>query len=84
VDAARLEAVKKHLRYSAALHMDSSDAVAEILAQFVALRRTPETMNKLFDEYSQLQPADVQQAAAKYLVDRSRTIVTLTTKGGTQ
>jgi len=84
VDAARLEAVKKHLRYSAALGMDASDRVAQILAEFVALRRTPETLNKLYDEYAQLQPADVQQAGATYLVERSRTVITLTAKGGAQ
>jgi zinc protease len=84
VDAARLEEVKKHLRYSAALAMNSSDAVAGILAHFIALRRTPETMNRLFDEYAALEPADIQKAAAKYLVENSRTIVTLTAKGGAQ
>ena len=37
VDAARLDAVRKHLRYSLALGMDSSDAIAAILASYVAL-----------------------------------------------
>ncbi len=31
-----------------------------------------------FDEYGQLTPEDVRQAARKYLVEKSRTIVTLT------
>src|SRR5260370_31236623 len=78
VDAARLDAVRKHLRYSLALRMDSSDAIAAALAPYIALRRTPETMNKLYDQYAQLTPEDVQQAAAKYLAVAGRTIVTLT------
>jgi zinc protease len=78
VDAARLEVLKKHMRYSAALDMDASDSVAELLARFVALRRAPDTMNKLFDQYAALTPEDVQQVAAKYLVENGRTIVTLT------
>jgi zinc protease len=78
VDAARLDAVRKHLRYSVALDMDSSDAIAGELAQYVALRRTPETMNKLYTQYAALTPEDVQKAAAKYLVEKDRTIVTLT------
>ncbi len=78
VDAARLDAVRKHLRYAAALRMDSSDAVAGVLARYVALRRTPETMNRLYEQYAQLTPDDVRQAAAKYLVEKGRTIVTLT------
>ena len=78
VEAARLDAVRKHLRYAAALDMDNSESIAEILAEYVALRRTPETMNKLYDQYAQLTPEDIQRAAAKYLVDNNRTIVTLT------
>jgi zinc protease len=78
VSEERLDAVRKHLRYSVVLGMDSSDAIAATLAGFIALRRTPETMNKLYDEFAALTPADVQQAAAKYLVESGRTVVTLT------
>jgi zinc protease len=81
VDAARLEAVRKRLRYSVATQMQSADAIAAILASFVALRRTPETMNKLYEQYASLTADDVKQAAAKYLVEPSRTIVTLTAGG---
>jgi predicted Zn-dependent peptidase len=38
-------------------------------------------MNALFDQYAKLTPEDVQ-AAAKLLVERGRTIVTLTGPGG--
>ncbi|MBZ5620352.1 MAG: insulinase family protein [Acidobacteriia bacterium] len=82
VDRARLDAVRKRLRYSLALRMDSSDAIAGILARYVALRRTPESMNRLFEQYAQLTPEDVQQAAAKYLVESGRSIVTLTGPDG--
>jgi zinc protease len=87
VDAARLDAVRKHLRYALAQRMTSSDAIAGILARYVALRRTPETINNLYDQYAALTPEDVQQAAAKYLSEDSRTTVTLTPKteaGGVQ
>jgi zinc protease len=77
VDAARLEAVKKHLRYGVAQAMDNSESIAEILASYVALRRTPETMNALYDRYAQLTPEDVQRAASQYLVLKARTVVTL-------
>ena len=78
VDAARLDTVRRHLRYSLAMRMDSSDAIAGILANYVALRRTPETLNKLYEQYAQVTPEDVQKVAAKYLVESGRTIVTLT------
>lgn len=81
VDAARLESVKKHLRYSAALRMNASDAIASSLASYIALRRTPDTMNRIYEQYSQLTSEDVQKAAAKYLVENSRTIVTLNAGG---
>jgi len=82
VDAARLDAVRKHLRYGLALRMDNSDAVAQVVAGYVALRRTPATLNKLFEQYAALTPQDVQQAAAKYLTENARTIVTLDAAGG--
>jgi zinc protease len=82
VDAERLDAVKKHLRYAMALRMDSSDSIAQIVASFVALRRTPETMNRLYEQYAQLTPADIREAAKKYLVENTRTIVTLSSGGG--
>src|SRR5262245_48899984 len=82
VDSARLDAVRKRLRYSVATQMQSADAVASILASFVGLRRSPETINKLHEQYASLTPEDVKQAAAKYLTENSRTIVTLTMGGG--
>jgi len=82
VDVARLDTVRKRVRYELALSMDNSDTIAQILSYYVALRRTPETMNTLYDRYATLTPEDVRQAAAKYLVEKGRTIVTLTGPGG--
>ena len=63
VDAARLDTVRKRLRYQVALSMDNSDTIAQILSSYVALKRTPETMNALYDQYAKLTPEDVQAAA---------------------
>ena len=82
VDAARLDGVRKRLRYEVALRMDNSETIAQIVSAFVALRRTPDSMNKLYEQYASLTPEDVQQAAARYLVEKSRTIVTLAGPGG--
>jgi zinc protease len=81
-DVGRLERIRKRLRYQLALSMDNSDTIAAILSQYVALRRTPDTLNKLFEQYQKLTPEDVQQAALKYLIEKNRTIVTLTGPGG--
>ena len=77
VDDKRLDTVRRHVRYELALSMDNSETIAQIIAGYVALRRSPDTMNKFFDEYAALTPKDVQDAAAKYLTDNGRTIVTL-------
>ncbi len=78
VPAARLEAVKKHLRYSFALGLNNSEAVAQTAARYVELRRTPETVNRLYEVYASITPEDIRAAARKYLVADGRTIVTLT------
>jgi len=81
VDRARLEAVKKHLRYSFALAMDNSEAVAAMLAPYIGLRRTPETINRVYALYEKVTPADVRRIARKYFIADARTIVTLTGGG---
>lgn len=82
VDAAKLEALKQHLRYDFALQLDNSESIAATVAGYVALRRTPETMNRYYDMYSKLTAADIQRAAKKYLIDKNLDVVTLTTKEG--
>jgi zinc protease len=80
VEADRLEAVKKHLRYSFALQMNNSEAIASTLAGYIALRRTPETLNRVYELYAKATPADLQRIAGKYFVEKGRIIVTL--RGG--
>jgi zinc protease len=77
VPAARLDAVKRHLRYAFALGLDDSEAIAATVARYVALRRTPETINRLYEVYDTITPEDIRAVARKYFADDSRTIVTL-------
>jgi zinc protease len=76
----KLDLTRSRARYSFALAMNSSEAIAGTLAGYVGLRRTPETIEKLFAVYDSVTPQDMREAAAKYFVDKQRTIVTLTTK----
>jgi zinc protease len=80
VDSGKLDALKEHLRYEFALQLDNSESIAASVAQYVALRRTPETINRYYDAYARLTPADIEKAARKYLIDKNRTVVTLTSK----
>ena len=76
----KLDAVKSNLKYSFALSLNDSQAIAENLAPFISLRRTPETINKLYDTYASITPADLQAMAKKYFVEKGRTTVTLSNK----
>jgi zinc protease len=82
VNADKLEGLKQHLRYEFALGLDNSEAIAETVAEYVALRRTPETANRYYDMYAKLTPEDIERVAKKYLADHNRTTVTLTSTGG--
>jgi zinc protease len=82
IPQARLDATRQRLRYGTALNLTSSEAVASFLAPYVALRRSPETIDKLFALYNRITPADVREMAARYFAATNRTIVTLATKTG--
>ena len=77
VPGQRLDAVKSHLRYRFALGMDNSESIAATVARYVALRRTPETINRVYQLYDRITPEDLQRIASRYFVDSGRTIVTL-------
>ena len=77
VPADKLAQAQKRLRYQFALSMNNSEAIASTVARFIALRRTPETINRLYDVYASLTPEDLRAAARKYFVESGRTIVTL-------
>ena len=78
VPADKLAAVVSRERYGFALRLDNSESVSSTVSTYVGLRRTPGTIDKLYALYGQLTPEDIRAAAQKYLVDSSRTIVTLT------
>jgi zinc protease len=78
----KLDQTRSRLRYSFAMSMNSSDAIADLLTAFVGLRRTPETINKYADLLDTITAEDVRQIAARYLKEDSRTVVTLATKAG--
>ncbi|HYZ86673.1 MAG TPA: pitrilysin family protein [Bryobacteraceae bacterium] len=78
VSQEKLNTVKQHLRYSFALGMNNSEAIAGNLAHYIALGGTPETLNRLYEVYDKLTPEDLREVARKYFTAENRTIVTLT------
>ena len=78
-----LDATRSRQRYSFALSLDSSSAIAANLAPYIGLRRSPETLERLFAQYQSITPEDIRSAADRYLIDNNRTVVTLQTKAST-
>jgi zinc protease len=72
VDAARLEVVKSHLRYGFAMRMNETEGIAGLLARYVGLRRSPETINLLFAQYERVTAEDLRRIARQYFVEASR------------
>ena len=61
--------------------VNEEERVAGVAARYVALKRTPETINKRYQLYSEITPEDIRAAARKYFLDSGRTLVTLTSGG---
>lgn len=76
-DPPRLKEVKSHLKYDFALSLDNSEAIASAIAPYIALRRTPETINRLYEIYDAITLDDLKQMTAKYFIKQHRTVVTL-------
>jgi zinc protease len=84
VQKKRLENVKSNLKYSLALRMDSSEAIAEILSHYIQLRRTPEALNQVYRVYDTITSEDIMRVASRYFVPEERTIVTLRSGGNSE
>ena len=80
VDRTKLETVKSHLRYAFAMRMDHTEGIAGLLARCVGLKRTPETINRLFEQYAAITPEDLQRVARTYFVEENRVTALLRSK----
>jgi zinc protease len=78
----QLDDTRSRFRYGFAQQMDSSEAIARAIAEYIALKRTPETLNRVFALADSVTPEDLREVAARYFRERNRTVVTLATKKG--
>ncbi|MBS1794407.1 MAG: insulinase family protein [Acidobacteria bacterium] len=78
----KLDDTRSRLRYGFIQAMNSNESIAGALAQYIALRRSPDTVDKTFALYDSITPEDIRRFAAKYFTENSRTILTLATKQG--
>jgi zinc protease len=77
VSARKLSEVKSHARYAFARSLDNTDSIASVLARFVQVRRSFNTLNNYFRLYDAVTPADLSKAASKYLADERLVVSTL-------
>jgi zinc protease len=77
IDENSLKQAKERIRYSFALSMDSPDAIANAIASFVWVTGNAENINKSYQQYDTVTPADIQRVAKKYLVKSGMTIATI-------
>ncbi len=78
VSADLLADIKSNLKYSLANGLDTSDGVAGTLFFYISLTADPGSVNKLFDLYDRITPADIRDMARKYFTQPNSTTVTLT------
>jgi zinc protease len=73
-DAGRLADLQRRLRYGFLMGLQTPDAVAERVAQFVALSGDLTGLDLLHATYAAITPPDVQAAAERYLRTERRTV----------
>ncbi len=75
--AARLEAVKRHLRYSFLMSLETPDRLAGALARPIALTGEIEAVDTFFATLERVTPAHVQRVAASRLRPERSTVAVL-------
>ncbi|HZF29815.1 MAG TPA: pitrilysin family protein [Gammaproteobacteria bacterium] len=72
--ADRLAALQRRLKYGFLMGLQTPEAVASGLAQFIALSGGLDSVDTLYATYAAITPADVQTAAQSYLSAQRRTV----------
>lgn len=69
--------IKSNMKYSFASALGTTDGIASSLAHYINLTTDPGTINKLFNLFDKVSPADIQKMCQKYFVKTNSTVVTL-------
>jgi zinc protease len=76
-DPERLAATQQRLKYGFLMRLASPSGVASSLARMIAATGDVHTVDRLYDTYAGVTPADVQAAARDYLKRERRTVAVL-------
>jgi zinc protease len=77
VTSSALADAKSANKYGLIRSLDNTEAIASTLASYVHFNRSYDTLNRYYRVVDSLSPADLQDAARKYLVDESMVVTTL-------
>ncbi len=77
LDDETLARTKSNLKYGFVQSLDSSEAIADVLARYVHFARDPRTIDALYRQYDAVTSDDIQRMAAKYFVDSQSHVITL-------
>ena len=77
VSAEELAEAKSNARYSFVRSLDNTDRIASTLARYVRYNRSYNTINKAYELYDALTPADLRRVAQKYFVDNNMVVATV-------
>ncbi len=77
VDAARVDAVKSHIRYAMLTELQTPSAVADLIARTVAVGGSLESLDAYLAALAAVTPEDVTRVAREYLTPSRRFVVTL-------
>ena len=77
VDPEMLQRTKSALKYRFAMSMDTPDAIAKSLSQYIQLTGDPESVNRLYALYDQVTLEDIKNVTNKYFKPEHLTIATI-------
>jgi zinc protease len=75
--AAALAATQQRMKYSFLMSLSSPNGVASNLARMIAVAGDVRAVDRLYETYASVTPADVQAAAREYLKPERRTVAVL-------
>lgn len=72
-----LQQTLQRMKYSFSMRMDSPDAIANSLAQYIWLTGDPESINETYRIFEKITPEDIRRVAGKYIRNERMTIASI-------
>ncbi|WP_162427453.1 M16 family metallopeptidase [Pontibacter pudoricolor] len=77
IDAKKIADTKSRIKYSFAMSMDSPDAIANSLSQYIWLTGNPEALNNMYAVFDTVTAKDLMDVAKKYFTPATLTVGTI-------